>query len=284
MMAWPVCQFAVFYIGVNMQSLLMAFSRVDMVNNTSEWTLDIFRNAFSDMFLTTNMLSFWKNSFFIYFAALFIGLPLGLFFSFAIYKKVPLSGTFRVLLFLPSILSVLVMATIFQIFVEEIIPVIVNQITGNKIQGMIENETSRYGTIVFFNIWFGFGTSVLMYSNAMTGVSEEIVESAHLDGVSGFKEFFHITIPLIFPTLSTFLVTGIASIFANQMSLYAFYGGDAPSNLQTYGYYIFVKTARATGRAEYSSLAAMGILMSVIAIALTMFLRRLLEKYGPKED
>lgn len=284
MMIWPVAQFCVFYIGVNFNSILLSFQDIDIVNGTTTWTFEKIIQAFQDMTSSKNLLLTAKNSLLVYFLSLIIGTPLGLFFSYYIYKKMPGSGAFRVLLFMPSIVSGIVMVAMFQFFVEQAVPQLWSDLFGIKIKGLIENPETRFGTILFFCIWSGFGTSVLMYSNAMSGISQEVVESAHLDGATGFREFIHITFPMIFPTLSTFLITGVAGIFTNQFALYSFYGGGAPNDIQTYGYYMYMKTKNATSEAEYPILSAMGLWMTIVAVPLTLLVKWALEKFGPSED
>ncbi len=283
-MLWPIGQFLIFYIGVNLQSVLMAFQSYDVLTQSVDWTFGFMSDAVVTMFTSDYMLMLWGSSLKVYVLSLCIGTPLGLFFSFAIYKKVPFHSGFRVFLFLPAILSAIVMVTIYQFFVEQGIPELMRKLFNVDIKGLIENPNTSFAAIMTYTIFMSFGTSVLMYSNAMSGISSEIVESAHLDGASGIREFWYITLPTIFPTISTFLITGIVGIFSNQMNLYSFYGGSAPPELQTYGYYFYMKTASATSRAEYSPLAAMGIVMSVIAIALTFTVRWAIEKFGPAED
>ncbi len=284
MMAFPVVQFCVMYIGVNFNSFLLAFRKIDITNNTFEWTFVNIRNAFELLTTSQILISAAKNSIVSYLLLTLIGTPLGLVFSFYIYKKLPLSNAFRVILFLPSIISGIVMVVIFQFFVERAIPTAMKQFFGIEILGLIENTATRYGTIIFYNLWVGFGTGVLMYSNGMSGISQEIVESAHLDGAVGLREFWSITLPLIYPTLSTFLVTGIAGLFTNQIGLYSFYGSSAPADMQTYGYYLYTKTQTAASEAEYPILAAMGLLFTVVVVPLTLLVKRALEKFGPKED
>lgn len=284
MMIWPVAQFCVFYIGVNFNSILLSFQDIDIVNGTTTWTFEKIIQAFQDMTSSKNLLLTAQNSLLVYFLSLIIGTPLGLFFSYYIYKKMPGSGAFRVLLFMPSIVSGIVMVAMFQFFVEQAVPQLWSDLFGIKIKGLIENQDTKFGTILFFCIWSGFGTSVLMYSNAMSGISQEVVESAHLDGATGFREFIHITFPMIFPTLSTFLITGVAGIFTNQFALYSFYGGSAPNDIQTYGYYMYMKTKNATSEAEYPILSAMGLWMTIVAVPLTLLVKWALEKFGPSED
>lgn len=284
MMIWPVAQFCVFYIGVNFNSVKLAFQEIDIVNNTTIYTVNNIKQAFWDMTNSKNLLIAAKNSLLGYALMLGVGTTLGLFFSYYIYKKMPCNGAFRVLLFMPSIVSNIVMVTMFQFFVEQGIPSLWQELFGEQIQGLIENTDSRFGTIMFFNIWTGFGTSVLMYANSMSGISEEIVESAHLDGATGFREFISITLPMVYPTLTTFIVVGIAGIFTNQLSLYSFYGSRAPEDIQTYGYYFYMKTKSAKSVAEYPILSAMGLLMTFVAVPLTLLVKWALEKFGPSEE
>lgn len=284
MMAFPVIQFCVFYIGVNGSAILMTFQNIDITNNTTVWTFDTLARTFKLMTSDKGLLSVAGVSVVSYLILLCIGTPLGVLFSFYIYKKMPLSGAFRVILFLPSIISAIVMVTIFQFFVERAVPEYVKVLTGKTIHGLIENADTRFPTVIFYNIWVGFGAGVLMYSNGMSGINSEMVESAHLDGATGIQEFWHITLPSVYPTLSTFLITGIAGIFTNQLNLYSFFGLSAPANMQTYGYYLYKRVQIAASRSEYPELSAMGFLLTVVAVPLTLAVKYLLEKFGPKED
>lgn len=284
MLAWPVAQFLVFYIGVNGNSILMAFQNIDVENNTITWTWDNFKNAFTLMTTSPLLLNALKMSILSYVLILGIGTPLGLLFSYYIYKKHFGSDFFKVLLFLPSIISSIVMVTIYSYFVERAIPTVANSWFGITMKGLLENTSTRFATIIFYNIWVGFGTSTLMYSNAMAGISPEIVESAHVDGATGFREFWHITLPMVYPTLTTFLITGIAGLFTNQINLFSFYGIGAPSDMQTYGYYLYQQTSMAASDADYPILSAMGLILTVVTVAITLIARFLLEKFGPSED
>lgn len=284
LLAWPVAQFSIFYIAVNFQSLLFSIQKIDIVNNTIQYTFENFTNAFKAMTESYELVNAAKMSLLSFLLINGIGIPMGLIFSYYIYKKMYGSGAFRVILFLPSIISGIVMATIYQFFVERAVPTYFMDLFGKEILGLMENESSRFSTIIFFNIWIGFGTSILLYANGMSGVSSEVVESAKLDGAGAFSEFWHIVLPSIYSTISTFLVTGLAGIFGNQIGLFSFYGHGAPENLRTYGYILYTKTQLATSQADYPYLSAIGIMLTLIIVPTTLLLRRLLEKMGPSEE
>lgn len=284
LMFFPLAQFLIFYIGVNTNSILMAFQEINIKNNTVEWTMSNIKNAFEMMTTSPELLSVSSVSIIFYVLLTVIGLPLGLFFSYYIYKKLPLSGAFRVLLFLPSIISSIVVGTIFLFFMERALPAMMMQFFDIEIQGLLENTETRFVSILIYNILISFGTNVLMYTNGMSGISPDLTEAAELDGASPFQEFWYITLPMIYPTISMFLITGVASIFTNQVQLFALYGTGAPSGFQTYGYYFYMHTFFAQSKGEYSILAAMGLLMTVVVVPLTFLVKWVLEKFGPSEN
>ena len=289
MLAWPVLQFCVFYIGVNANSFLMAFQKIDGKGRLLEWTTQYMVQAWESLLGldgTVVFLSAAKRSLQAYLIGLCISTPLGLLFSYYIYKRLPLSRTFRVILFLPSIISGIVMIAMYKFFVEAALPEIMTKLGHEMKIGLLSGRSPadvKFATVMVFNVWIGFGGGVLMYSNAMSGISQEIVDSAHLDGATGVKEFVFITLPSIFPTLSTFLITAVAGIFTNQAGLFSFFSNSAQPEIRTYGYEIYVRTLD-NGTRGYPLVAAYGLYMTAVAVPLTYIVKWALEKFGPSVD
>ena len=240
-LAIPVAQFIIFYIVVNFNSIIMTFQKYENgafvfngVQNFKAMWQEVAHGSTLDAI---------KNSVIVYFCSSLLGLTLSLVFSFYIYKKMPLSKTFRVFLYLPSILSSMVTVTVFKQLVE----IGIKNIFSLQ-DGLLSNPETKMGTLIFFQLLMGFGTQILMYSGAMNGIDDSAVEAARLDGVNTFQEFFFITLPLIYPTIVTFLVVGMAGMFTNQLNLYAFYGngGNLGREYWTVGFMLFqrVNTAK----------------------------------------
>lgn len=285
MMAWPILQFCVFYIAVKFNSILYSFQRYDKLSRTFTWTLDYVKSALKMMTTSPALVETMKMT--LLFFLLFTGIntPLGLLFSYYISKKQFAFGFFRVFLFLPSIICSVIMVLIYGNFVDVALPEIVRVLTGKTVGGLMSTKSTRFFAVMFYNLLVGFGVNVLMYSNAMSAISEEVVEAAHLDGATGLKEFWFITLPSIYPTLITFLITALAGMFLNQYNLYSFFGSGEHFGLQTYGLYFYVQTLAADGsRAEYSQISAIGLWLTFIALPLTYGVKFLLEKLGPSED
>lgn len=288
LVAWPIIHFCIFYIGINFNSFLLSFQEITLDLNAGGYVKTFSLGTFPvvwELITSTRMIKAAGLSILSYLIAQVINLPLGLFFSYYISKRFAGAGFFRIVLFLPSILSGLVMVTMYQYFLDWSLPQIIEDITGQKgvLPLMSREPIIQYAVIMFYNLWMGFGTGVLMYSNAMAGISPDIYDAASLDGAEGLKEFWHISLPLIFSTLSVFVITGITTIFTNQNSLYTFYGASAP--FETFGYYVFTETKEAAGNMTvYPKLACFGLIMSFVCIPLTFGVRALLEKFGPSED
>ena len=285
MMLWPLLHFFVFYFVINFNSVLLSFQTYDY--GTGGYVisgLNNFQEVIYNIIHYSTLKKAFMNSLIAYSISIFVMIPLTLLFSFYIYKKLFLSNFFKFMLFLPSIISSIVVVIIFKYFVERFIPGIINEISGNTPQGLLADPSTRFSTIVFYNCWIGFEGSILFYIGSMNVISPEMVEASKIDGANMFREFIHITLPSIYPTLTTIIVTGVVGLFTNQLSLFTFYGTGADSSVQTLGYWLFADTMKASSGDSYPYLSAAGLLMTLIVAPLTFLVKFLMEKYGPSEN
>ena len=135
----------------------------------------------------------FKNSLLLFFFTTIIGLTLALIFSYYIYKKYPMGEFFRVILFMPKILSGVVFCVLFRYITTDVWGIIAQKWFNIETIGLLYEEKTQLGTMLFFSVWIGFGVNVLMFSGAMSGIDEAIVESAQLDGTNTVQEFIFIT-------------------------------------------------------------------------------------------
>lgn len=277
----PMLHFAIFYVGVNFNSVILAFKKYDYALGKNVFSFDNFTKFIGDLFRYDTLGVVFKNSLLLYVWGLVIGVSFALIFSFYIYKKFAGSGFFKVILFLPSIISSMAMALIFLVFTDVAIPKLMQSIMGKTYTGlMIIGSKTVFPTIIFYNIWISFGISMLMYSSAMSRIPEDIVEYARIDGVSYARELFGITIPLIGSTIETFIVVGIAGIFTNQANVLAFFPQTEDRNIQTIGFYLFSQVSRGM-ISLYPYLAAGGLIFTLITFPVTFGVKWLLSKIIP---
>ena len=281
----PLVQAATFYFYVNFRSITLAFQRYD--EGIYRFVgLENISQAIQDIINTPYLRHSISNSLTLFALMLLFGSLPSILFSYYICKKKVGAGLFKVILYLPHIISTTVFVIMYKYFIENAIPSIVFSLTGKEVEGMLYNF-ANIGVVrtcvIVFTIWLSFGTSVLMYSGTMSGISDSIVEAGKLDGITPMRELFSIYIPMIWPTVITFIVASIAHIFTNQMHLYTIYGSTAEYELYTFGYFLYKNTLEASF-AQYPYLSAMGLLMTVIAVPVTLLIRRLMEKFGFKTE
>lgn len=292
MLIFPIAQFLVFYVYVNFNTILLAFQEYS--NASGGYGYDVKFAGFDNFVSVIKMLgtgdniSMIWNSLIVYLVSMLVGTTLALFFSYYIYKKYLLAGLFQVFLFLPQVLSSVVLSLLFKYMVTDGYMAL----TGAT-RGLLDATETQFGTLLFFHIWVSFGANILIYSGAMSGINESIVESAQLEGVNTLQEFWYITLPMIFPTFITFLVTGIAGIFTAQLNLYTIYENNAP--IETVGYFLYFQsvhsglvpqfnTAMNEAYLSYSEITAFGLMITLVVVPTTMLVRKLLTKYGPNPN
>ena len=280
MLIWPMLQFAVFYIGVNLNSFLLAFQRFDQSTSTFKWTgLDNFKRIWLELTQYNTVKTAVTNSLIVWFFTIFLGTVLAVFFSYYIYKRFRFHGFFKIILFLPSILPSIILTMIFKTFVNEALPQYMAMFGVEMAPLMTLDAATKFPMAAFFTIWIGFGTQVLLYSGTMEQIDPSVIEAAQLDGVSPLRELRSIVLPEVMPAIYTFLIAGIATIFINQANLLSFYGYDLFATDRTIGYYLFMLVNFPDyGRSQYGYASALGLCCSAIAIQLTLIVRHILTK------
>ena len=285
---FPVVQFVIFWVIVNFNSLLLSFKEYSLnENKVMVETFVGFKNlvqVYKDLFTLELFINCIKNSLLFYGVSIAGGTVCSLGFSYYIYKKGFLANFFKVMLYMPHILSTLVIVMLYKYFFEDGLPVFLNEKFGIEFVKFSDNPL---GFIIFFNFLMSFGGNMLIYTSTMAGISDSIIEAAEIDGANAMQEFFHVVMPSIFTTFALFIVTGMITIFNGQANLFNFYGvagiDKAPDQL-TLGYWIYVKVRDAkTDYIKYPYLAAFGLALTSFAIPLIFSCRALLKKYGPKE-
>lgn len=275
----PIIQFLLMYVAVNLRSFSFAFQSYKFDTITGQevvgWVgFANFEKFITEMISDAAMLTRLKNTLIVYAVHLFVGTVLAILFAYYIYKGFMGTQLFRVILFMPSILSSVVLVLIFNYFVGRAVP----KLFG--IEGLMSTTfEKKFATVIFYNTFMGFGSGMLMYSNAMGRIPESLTEYAKLEGCSATKEFFSITLPLIFPTVETFLIIGLANIFTDQANLFTFFLDDANGEIQTIGYYLFqtIFTERSS-MTSYPYASAAGLTLTAITIPIVMTARYFLNK------
>lgn len=281
-LAYPLLHFLVFYVYINSSSFVMAFQKVNE-NYDFVWNgLNNFKEVFSTLFSEGSLISVAMiNNLKMFFWTTVIGFPLNIVFSYYLYKKKFGSSLIRFIVMLPSIISGMVMSLLFLKFTETALPELMKNYFGITTGSLLQQESTAFGMNIFYVLWTGFTQSLILYPNAMNAIDDGVIESALLDGANQLQEVWYIIVPLIYPTITTFFVTGVAALFTLSGPLYAFYYTNAPSHTWTMGYYLFVQTVHGKGTVTYPYMSAIGLVLTLITVPLVMGVKTLMEKCDP---
>lgn len=278
----PILQFLIFYVGVNFQSILLAFQKYD--GKTTSFYFDTadlwvnFKRVYSELTETSTLLVALKNSLIVWIATSIFGTVAAVFFSYYIYKRKGTGRFFRFVLFIPSILPAILLSLVFKLFTGDVIPVLFD---APKVLEAAPNV--RFAAVVFYTVWIGFGTQILLYTGTMEQISPSVIEAGKIDGVTPMRELWYIVVPEVIPTVGTFLVAGVAGMFMNQANLFNFYVQSASSNIYTLGYYMFNMVQKNVnlgyGETFYPYASALGLCCTVLAVPPTLLLRKFFARF-----
>ena len=110
---------------------------------------------------------------------------------------------FRMCVLLPQVTSLVAVALIFtQLFSRDF--GLINYVLGQVGIGPVDWEAgsvTSWVAISLMVIWRWTGYNALIYLAAMQSIPEDLYEAATVDGASSWKQFWHITVPLLRPTI-----------------------------------------------------------------------------------
>ena len=287
-LSYTIIHFLIFYVYVNLDSFVLAFQRYDIQSKTYNFSdpLYNFNRFFTEFNKNSVLVDGIIMNFVNYAFSIFIVLPFVLYMSFILYKKIPGTNFFRIMLYLPMMISSTVWVLLYEYTAENMLPEIIYELFEIKTGGLISNDNTALGMLLYFQMWYSVGGSTLMYISAMSGIPEEQVEAMKMDGAGSIREFVHLTLPSIWPILMLFLWTGVANVIVSDMSLYTFYGDDESSApITTFGYWLSIRKIRAAQNVfDLPYVAAIGMLQSVIVLPLMFSVKKILAKIGPKTE
>lgn len=283
MLSLSVASWAVFYMYVNFSSFVMAFRKFIGYGEGNEeiyvWSLDNFRRFWSEMtykgYASQQFKAALKNTLFLFVTGNAVTIPTAYLISYVLYKKVCGHKAFKVLLYLPQILSTVVMVTIFKNIVEVhgLISSISQKFTGKAVTVLLHTDEWAKWTVWAYNTWVGFAGSYILLTAAMGRIPEEIVESAKLDGIGAWTEFWKIIIPMIWPTVYILLLQKITGFLSADGPILLLTGGDY--NTYTIGFWYYQQVI-VSHSFEYPS--AVGLILTAFIAPIAIIARKLLDK------
>ncbi len=270
MLLIPVVHFIIFWVIVNFNSILLAFQRLDVNTGELYFTVKNFQavfNAFKSDELKVALINTLLTSGF----SIFFLLPWGFFITYFLYKKIPLTGVWRLFLFLPSILPAIFFTSVFKyaIYPQGPIGKLWELCFNKEIPTFfLEVDYGKWAILGYF-FWTNFAGQFILFMGAMARIPTQLLEAGQIDGAGMRVEFFQIVFPLCWSTFSMILILNVASLFTASGPILLLSAGAAET--ETISYWIFRHVQGGEGALFMPS--ALGVVCTLIIFPIVTFVR-----------
>lgn len=191
-----------------------------------------------------------------------------LFLAILINQKIKGITLYKILIYLPVIVSIVVAAIAFKwLYAEQgILNYLLNVFHIHSIGWLTDPKYAIYSVIIV-TIWKGIGYYMMIYLAALMSVPKELYEACDIDGAGFFTKHLTVTIPHIMPTIA--LVTTISSISAMKIfaEIYVMTKGGPLNSTKTIVYYIYEK---AFENLDLGYASAMAVILLVIVMVFSL--------------
>jgi len=229
--------------------------------------------------------AFWRamvNTFYLAGVKLVIEMPLAIVLAFFVNNRVKGSSVFRIIYFLPTIFSIAVVGLIFNILFSAYNG-IVNAVLVNL--HIVNANVNWFGTrwlamtvILLVSLWSTFGLNMVYFLMGLQNIPKELYECSMLDGASGPRQFFSITIPLLAPVMQiVFMLSVIGTMRLADLVLVMTNGqpGGTTEVAMTYIFKYFFTYGDTGRRNQYGYGSALTIILScILALMTVVYLNR----------
>ena len=260
--------FLVFFLYPIVSTVVMSFQSV-VPGQTHFIGLENYRKMWNSSFITAI-----RNSatYMIITCAILIPVPMVL----AVMlnsKKLPGRGFFRSALFLPALICIVVAGITFRLIFGELPGSLMNTFLAifglepvKWLAGPIPWTTMF--ALVILCCWRWMGVNTMYYLSALQSISEDLYESADLDGANAWQKFRHISVPLVRPTtiyvLTISIYGGLAMFVESRMLFANTEVGNQALTIVGYLYRVGIR------KMNYGLGSAIGIVLLVITLAVNL--------------
>lgn len=193
---------------------------------------------------------------------------LPLFLAILLNQKIRGITLYKILIYLPVIVSIVVAAIAFKwLYADEGILNYIVTALGFERVGWLTDPHWALLSVIIVTIWKGIGYYMMIYLAALMSVPKELYEACEIDGAGFFRKHLTVTIPHIMPTIA--LVTTISAISAMKVfaEIYVMTKGGPLNSSKTIVYYIY---ERAFENLDLGFASAMAVVLLIIVLALSL--------------
>jgi multiple sugar transport system permease protein len=195
----------------------------------------------------------------------------GLALALLVKQKLPAVGLFRSMLFMPYVVSLVVIGLVWQFMLVDRLGVINRLLVRGGLGGRswLGEPNLALGTLLFITVWFLMGYYRLIFLAGLQEIPREYYEAARIDGARPWNTFKDITLPLLKPTSFFVLLVSTVSAVAGLQGfdlVYVMTKGGPANSTNLIVHYIYQQAFQFS---HYGYAAAMSSFLVVVLLALS---------------
>ena len=230
---------------------------------------------------------FWislKNNFYIIFISVFGQIPIGFILAYILHRKhVKMAGFFQSMIYLPTIISTIVVGILWQSFFSpygSFTEIIQHLIPGWENNLSIDPQTAMI-PILLAILWMYTGNYLIIFLAQMQKIDPEILEASKIDGASEGKILRYIILPALSGVVVTCIILAISGSLNSFGLIFAMTQGNPARRTSVLSLYMYDSAFR--GAPDYGLANAISIFMVVISFALVILTKALEKRFGGKD-
>lgn len=185
----------------------------------------------------------------------------------ALNSKIRGKSFFRGAYFLPNILGALVVGYIFNYFFTYILPALASMIGIDALStSILSDPGTAWIGIMIVCAWQAIAVNTIIYISGLQTVPVDLYEAGNLDGATGFKQFCHLTFPLIIPFFSINMVLCVKNFLMIFDQIVALTNGGPAQSTESISYLIY-NNGMAGGQFGFQSANAVVFFIVIVIVS-----------------
>ena len=199
-----------------------------------------------------------------------VGLGLAL----LVQQRFPLVGVIRSALFLPYVISIVVVAMVWQFMLTDRTGVIATLLHGLGIDGIsfLGDPKFALGTVIAVTVWLQMGYYMIIFLAGLQDIPGELYEAARIDGASAWQRFRGITLPLLAPTSFFVLLTSMVAVVTGGLDMIFVLTSGGPANSTSLLIFYIYQQAFLFGDLGYAAAVGSVLVVFLLIVSAAMFL------------
>lgn len=260
-------------------NIILSFKNMNVKNMANGTSVFVGLKNYKDLFAEPTFQLVLKNTLVFTLACLAVQFTLGFLFAMFFSKKFTLAGPVRGLILvgymMPMSVTALLGKNLFLLDGGVINDLLMRlHLVSSPVDWLVSGGTAL-GAVIAVNCWVGIPFNMLLLTSGLTGISDDIYESASIDGANSLKRFLYITFPLMKPAMLSVLMLGFIYTFKAFDLMFIMTSGGPFNSTDVLGTYAYSK---AFTQYEFSKGSAIAMILFVCLFLVGIFYLKLLNK------